>query len=104
MKRLAVIAVLLLAGCLKPSPQPLGLNPEPTVTVDRAAVCDEIAAQIDAGRVKTSDDLVRLFGLLTDAGHWTKDDSAAVDAMLPGLPAADRALTADDAEKLRTVK
>lgn len=105
------VAVVFLAGCLKPAPRPEpkpGPGPEPAppapVVISRAAVCDELAGQVDAGRIKTTDDLVRVLQILSDAGHWSKEDAAAVDGVLPGLPSAERQLTKDDSEKLRSVK
>jgi len=42
--------------------------------------------------------------LLSDSKNWSKEDSAAVDAVLPNLTGTNRVLTAEDSAKLRTVK
>lgn len=95
---------LFLSGCVPPLPdQPDKPDDKPVVKVDRAAICDELADMIPE-RIKTTDDLVRTFQILQDGGDWSQSDSVAVDAALPGLPTAKRALTKEDADKLRQVK
>lgn len=110
MKYSLVIAAVLLCGCYVYRPDDGGGKPDKPdkpvvpVGVKRADLCEMLAAHIDSGHIDTSDELVRVFQLLQDNGKWTTADSAAVDEALPGLPTAKRALTKDDAAKLRGVK
>lgn len=90
----------------KPKPQPKpkpAPQPKPTKST-RAELCEQLAKSIDAGHIDTTDELVRVIQIMSDHGEWSKADSAAVDAVLPEIVAAKRALTKDDAKKLRTVK
>lgn len=115
MKWLALLLVLCV-GCVEPlgpkpepEPQPTPIVPEPKpepvpAKTQRAEICKEIADQIDAGNIDTTDELVRVIQLLTDGGDWKKDDSDAVEEVLPGLVSAKRRLTAEDIKKLRSVK
>lgn len=103
-------SVCTMAGCVPPLPEPGPRpgpiepdKPEPVKPADRAAICDELADMIPA-RIKTTDDLVRVLQLLSDGGDWKSDDSSAIDAAIPGLTTAKRALTVDDATKLRGIK
>lgn len=101
-----LLLCLSLLGCVPPLPRPVDPDkpdPKPTPTLSRAEICDELADLIPS-RIKTTDDLLQVFRLLADGGDWTKDDSAAVDSVLPGMAGTKRALTADDASKLREVK
>ncbi len=72
--------------------------------LSRADVCDQLAGHITKGRLKTTDDLVRVLGLFKDSGNWTAADSAAVDQAFPDLVTVKRPLTADDAAKLKSIK
>ncbi len=84
----------------KPAPEP---KPKPAKST-RAELCEQLAKSIDAGHIDTTDELVRVLQIMSDNGEWTKADSAAVDAVLPDIADAKRALTKDDAKKLRSVK
>ncbi len=90
----------------KPQPQPKpkpAPQPKPAKST-RAELCEQLAASIEAGHIDTTDELVRVIQIMSDNGEWTKADSAAVDAVLPEIVTAKRALTKDDAKKLRGVK
>lgn len=113
MRYTATIAALLLCGCIilpegGDSTVVVPPNPDTPDVVDvkakRADLCEQLALHIDGGRIKTSDDLVRVIQLLSDSRNWSKEDSAAVDAVLPNLTGTNRVLTAEDSAKLRTVK
>lgn len=107
MKRIIPFALVLwLAGCFPlPAPNtPDKPNKPDAPQVTRADVCEQLAGYITAGRIKSTDDLLRVLRIMKDAGHWTDVDSAAVDAAIPDLASSKRPLTADDAAKLSGIK
>ncbi len=113
MRYTTTIAALLLCGCIilpEGGDSTVVIPPKPDspdvvdVKAKRADLCEQLALHIDGGRIKTSDDLVRVIQLLSDSKNWSKDDSAAVDVVLPNLTGTNRVLTAEDSAKLRTVK
>ena len=113
MRYATTIAALLLCGCIilpEGGDSTVVVPPKPDapdvvdVKAKRADLCEQLALHIDGGRIKTSDDLVRVIQLLSDSKNWSKEDSAAVDAVLPNLTGTNRVLTAEDSAKLRTVK
>lgn len=113
MRHTAFIAAFLLCGCIilpDDSGGTVVVPPNPDkpdvveVKAKRSDLCEQLAIHIDGGRIKTSDDLVRVIQLLSDAKSWSKEDSAAVDAVLPNLTGTNRTMTADDSAKLRSVK
>ncbi len=97
-----------LCGCIQLPPKPVDPSkpdlPPPVVKASRADLCEMLASHIESGHIDTTDELVRVLQLMQDNGRWTAADSDAVDAVLPGLPTAKRALTKDDAAKLKSVK
>lgn len=112
MRNMAFIAALLLCGCiiLPDDGGTVVVPPKPDspdvvdVKASRADLCEQLSRHIDGGRIKTSDDLVRVIQLLSDSKSWSKEDSAAVDSVLPNLTGTNRVLTAEDSAKLRSVK
>lgn len=113
MRYATTIAALLLCGCIilpDGGDSTVVVPPKPDrpdvveVKAKRADLFEQLALHIDAGRIKTTDDLVRVIQLLSDSKNWSREDSAAVDSVLPNLTGANRALTAEDSAKLRTMK
>jgi hypothetical protein len=114
MRYAASIAALLLCGCIilpdGGGDSTVVVPPKPDtpdvveVKAKRSDLCEQLALHIDGGRIKTTDDLVRVIQLLSDSKNWSREDSAAVDAVLPNLTGTNRVLTVEDSAKLRTVK
>ena len=114
MRNSLLIASILLCGCIilpdGGGDSTVVVPPKPdapdvvSVTAKRSDLCEQLAIHIDAGRIKTTDDLVRVIQLLSDAGIWSKEDSVAVDAAIPGLTGTNRTLTSADSAKLRSIK
>lgn len=103
MNRFAPLLCLLLSGCLlnggsTPSPVP---TPGPVAPISASGVFTALADRITAGKISDSDELVGILAKLRDAGDLTAADVSRFDSAFPGLPTKNRALTADDAAKLK---
>lgn len=99
-----LILSAILVGCTPlPGPDKPPSKPE-AVPLSRADLCEQLGGYVDKGRIKSADDLLRVLGIMKDAGNWTDADSKAIDAALPDLVKANRLLTAEDAAKIKAIK
>ena len=105
MIRLAnVLILLLICGCgpLVISPD----NPQPShrISDEDPAASDiwyALAKGVDQGWIPTSRRLAQFVVVLARSGDLTADDVAAFDAAFPDATKSDRALSADDARRLK---
>ncbi len=111
---IGLLLCLSMMGCNVPDlpdkPEPVKPDvilpiPDPDVP-DKVKPLDllrELADMIPS-KVKTVDDLLRLITIAKDGGDWPDEASTLVDKALPGVVKEKRALTVEDAKRLREVK